>query len=309
MTTAPREIPNHTTRSMVAVSGCGAIGFGSIFLVVGLGVLFLVAQRYQEMPEEKGLLAGGGVCLLFAGAGAFFVSSGVRGLHAARRRRRLLAENPGEPWLADHPWSGPRIEADRRGGLVHGIGCLAIACLFLAPFNWFAFVSGEAPLFVKVLVGLLDLGPPLLVAGIAHEQWKRLRWGRTHLELDSFPLYVGQRLGGRLVPARRLAEGQLVLTLRCIEERHEARRSGNKTSHVVAAYAHHEAEQKLDLSATSGDGVRVSFDLPREAPGTRLSDDPPTYWELRAKADVPGVDFEEGFLLPVYRRGEAVRPG
>lgn len=303
----PKEIPNHTTRSLVAASGCGAIGFGSIFLAVGLGLLALVSQRYSEMPEEKGLLAGAGVCLLFAGAGAFFIVNGVSGVLAARRRRRLLAENPAEPWLADHAWPGSRIPADRRGGLVHGLGCLVVACLFLAPFNWFAFGSSESPLLVKIIVGLLDLGPPILVAGLVHEQWKRARWGRAHLDLDAFPVYVGQRLGARLVPARRLAEGKLELTLRCIEERHETRRSGTKNTNVVVAYCHHEAQQAIDLAVTDGDGVRISFDLPREAPGTRLSESPPTYWELRASAETPGVDFEEIFLLPVYRRGEPGR--
>jgi hypothetical protein len=303
----PKEMKNHTTRSLMAVGGCGSVVFGSVFLAVGLGVLALVARRYEEMPEEKGLLAAAGVCLLFAGIGGFVVANGVRGLQRARRRRRLLEQNPLEPWLADHPWTGQRVPAERRGGLFHQLGCLVVTCLFVAPIHWFAFVSGKAPLIVKIIAGALDLAPFVLVFSLALEHWKRLRWGRAHLELDRFPVHVGQRLHARLVPARRLAAGKLELTLLCVEERHELRQSGGgKKSNVVVAYAHHEARQSVDLATSAGDGVGVVFELPRDAPGTRLSHDPPTYWELRATADTPGIDFEEVFLLPIYRAGESV---
>ncbi|HET7292070.1 MAG TPA: hypothetical protein VFM88_06575 [Vicinamibacteria bacterium] len=301
----PREIPNHTTRSVVAASGCGAMVFGSLFLAVGLGMLALVSNRYAEMPQEKGLLAAAGLCLVFAGAGGLFVTQGARGIAARRRRKRLLAENPGEPWLADHAWSGPSLDADRRGGILHGLGCIAVSCLFLAPFNWWAFASGDASLPLQAVVGLVDLGPIVLLAGLAYEQARRARWGRARLELDAFPLFVGERLTARLVPARSLVKGTLELTLRCVEERHEARRSGNRTSNVVVAYAHHEARHAVDLATAPGE-TRVSFDLPRDGPATRLSSDPPTYWELLAKAETPGIDFEETFLLPVYKRGETL---
>lgn len=302
----PKPIPNHTTRSLVAASGCGAVAFGSAFLAVGLGMLYLVARRIEEMPEEKGLLAAAGVCLLFAGVGGFVVANGLGSIGRGRRRRRLLEANPLEPWLADHAWTGQSIPADRRGGIIHGIGCIVITCLFVAPIHWFAFMSGRGPWIVKIIAGVLDLAPLALAFGFALEHWKRLRWGRARLELDRFPVYVGQRLNAQLVPARRLAVGTLELKLQCVEERHEVRKSGDERSNVVVAYAHHEASQTIDLATTSGDGVRVVFDLPRDAPGTRLSQSPPTYWELRATADTPGIDFEEVFLLPIYRAGESV---
>jgi hypothetical protein len=126
------------------------------------------------------------------------------------------------------------------------------------------------------------------------------------VELDSFPLFVGQRVAGHVVPARALREGTLALRLRAIEERRETRQTGpGRTTVSLNAYCHHEATLSIDLrGAAFGQGARFSFELPREAPGTRLSDSPPRYWELTATADTPGVDFEEVFLLPVYRRGD-----
>ena len=37
---------------------------------------------------------------------------------------------------------------------------------------------------------------------------------------------------------------------------------------------------------------------------SRLSDNPPTYWELEIHAKTPGVDYKASFLVPVYAKDE-----
>jgi hypothetical protein len=47
-------------------------------------------------------------------------------------------------------------------------------------------------------------------------------------------------------------------------------------------------------------GLALSFPFPADAAPTRLSERPPRYWELEIGAEVPGIDYQGRFLLPVY---------
>ena len=51
-----------------------------------------------------------------------------------------------------------------------------------------------------------------------------------------------------------------------------------------------------------GDRFSLSYDVPTTAPGSCLSGDPRiTFWELDICATAAGIDFEERYLVPVYR--------
>jgi len=50
--------------------------------------------------------------------------------------------------------------------------------------------------------------------------------------------------------------------------------------------------------------VELSFDRPLGARSTELSADKPIFWELEVKLDLPGLDFSETYLVPVYGRAD-----
>jgi hypothetical protein len=48
------------------------------------------------------------------------------------------------------------------------------------------------------------------------------------------------------------------------------------------------------------DAVELRYELPSEALSTRLSADKPLFWELEVKLKLPGLDFSETYLVPIY---------
>jgi hypothetical protein len=54
--------------------------------------------------------------------------------------------------------------------------------------------------------------------------------------------------------------------------------------------------------------VEVSFDVPAEAPGTRLADDLPSYWVLDVRGVTSAGPYVERFLVPIYERPAPADP-
>jgi hypothetical protein len=48
------------------------------------------------------------------------------------------------------------------------------------------------------------------------------------------------------------------------------------------------------------DAMELHYELPADALPTRLSADKPLFWQLEVKLGLPGLDFNETYLVPVY---------
>jgi hypothetical protein len=51
-----------------------------------------------------------------------------------------------------------------------------------------------------------------------------------------------------------------------------------------------------------GRAIEFRYQLPADARPTKLSSNRPVFWEFEAKLSMPGLDFEEQYLVPVYDR-------
>jgi hypothetical protein len=49
-----------------------------------------------------------------------------------------------------------------------------------------------------------------------------------------------------------------------------------------------------------GEDTALTFDLPPDAPPTSLAGETPVFWELVVAMDLPGLDFAETCLVPIY---------
>jgi hypothetical protein len=189
--------------------------------------------------------------------------------------------------------------------------------VFLSPFNFWAFFSGEGPIPVKLIVSLFDL---ICLAGwgaFVYQLFRGLKYGESVLAFDGFPFFLGDRLEARFTGADRFLDyTKLTVTLRCVEEALE--KDGD--SNAVKCYSRWEDQKsyapgELSFSlgepsrvlqvfrrADSGAVLSVSFPLPAEDLGTMLSESPSRYWEVEVKAETPGIDFGATFLVPVYSK-------
>jgi hypothetical protein len=53
-------------------------------------------------------------------------------------------------------------------------------------------------------------------------------------------------------------------------------------------------------SFAAGRAVEFRFTPPEGARPTKINADRPVYWELEVKLSMPGFDFEDRYLVPLY---------
>lgn len=308
VSTARRRLPGRTEPrgSHTGFPTAGAYVFGMVFVAVGTAVA-LVGQRV--IPVNPGdvhapwwtLTAMG---LVFAAAGAGVWGMALRQHRAERRARDASWEHPGQPALGDHAWDRRGFAAPRWARAVKGVAGAAGLTLFIAIFNWWAFGT-DSPWMVKALTIVFDL--VLLAAWI--EALRRLavalKFGGSRVEFVRFPYKVGEAVIVRWRPAAGIGRaGRGRFTLRAVEEQFEHRGGGrNRSAHLVQEETW-SATWHLDREAAFEPGrlEEVRFDPPADASPTRLHGPRPVFWEFEVALDLPGLDFEEIYLVPVYGR-------
>jgi hypothetical protein len=306
-----RELKGHENRSGTTVHAWPSVAFGCVFTLAGASTGFFLLRDPSVAATNRllGLLAA----LLFAVCGLSFVIHGLLGLRRETRAREGKLSHPHEPWRWDHPWetTGPRDDAVTRP--FTWLWRSGFLVLFLLPFNYFILFGDDFPLWARIVFGLFIAGFDLLalytIYRLVHALLQLVRYGSGRLSLDRFPLFPGETFDVYLRPGRPLPATTLTATLRCVEERYETRGRGENRSQQVVSYELYADSKTVHVSpsAVGYSGIRLRFEIPpgtSNLPGTRLSERPPTYWELRLDAASPGADYEATFLIPVYTKGQ-----
>jgi hypothetical protein len=132
-------------------------------------------------------------------------------------------------------------------------------------------------------------------------QWRR--FGSAVLVLTANPVKPGERLRGLIKTGAELPQSAVVqLQLKC--DRSTRVRSGNKTR----IETHTEWSQASTATGMTGvDGktcIQVDIQIPDDAPQTgKESETSEIEWELQAKSEIPGIDLNATFKIPVFRIG------
>lgn len=300
----PPALPNHPAQSATTIDGGQAALFGLPFCAAGIAI---AAVAFNYIPGRKNapdwLIL---VCAaIFFSAGLFLVLHGIRGMIRRARSRREAARFPGQPWLYDFHW---RREGASFSAFNAMLGRLLGALLwnsFLTPFFWIGFTQRGA-WFFAVVAGLFAL-----IGLIFWVRWVQMlgdlvRYGNSFLAYDEFPYFLGGTLRARLRAPRHLAAiDTLSFTLRCVQERYITTGSGSHRSTQVVCYELYKDVATLSrerLANFAGADIPIEFHLPADKQPTTLGDTPPTYWEIEARGQATGADYEAYFLLPVYPR-------
>lgn len=306
-----RELKDHENRSGTTVHGWPSVLVGLVAAAAGVPAL-LVALGYLAPDSTSGapVFVLGVVGGVFALIGLTFVAHGLAGVRRKTRVARGRARYPREPWRWDHPWDerGAGDDSTRRLALWAGRG-IGFG-LFSVPFNWLVFFSGDLPWWGLVGfglgTGLLDLLVLYAVYRFVRALVQLLRYGSGKLRYGRFPFFLGETLDVSFEPTGRMVGmGELAATLRCVEERYEARGRGEDRSSAVVGYEVYSDTKSARFPAGGAGralGAGFSFPLPKPslAPPTSLGERPPVYWELEVSA--PGADYRTAFLVPVYGR-------
>ncbi|MEK7467200.1 MAG: hypothetical protein AAB074_07300 [Planctomycetota bacterium] len=248
-----------------------------------------------ESNSPAWVIASGGS--MFAIAGLLVLWRGIWQIWDMARRKEILLTRPGEPWLADHPWSARSATDGNAGQAAGSFFAAAFLFVFLIPFNWWAFLSSEGNFFVVGVVGIFDL-VMIGVFGQGLYYLARLwKFGASTLVFRRFPFFLGDTLEADFRTSADVRSlKNLVFTLRCLREQVDAEATGSGLNLAVF-----EIWKEVRVVEPPSREIPVSFRLPAESHfATERQTVTPRYWELEVAGEAPGVDFGARFLVPVY---------
>ena len=302
---SPPVLLNHPTQSAIAIDGWKSVLFGLPFLVAGVGIALASLDMVKTSKHAPNWLIGL-IGSFFSLAGAFLIIHGLRGAARKAASQREAAEHPGEHWLSDHHWHRAGIGFSAFKAVVQRFIAALIWNAFLLPFFWVGLnVRGMGRIFLVfaslfALIGLIFWGRCLQMLG------ELFRYGNSFLNYDDSPYFLGQSLRARLrIPHHVSALDNLMLTLRCVQEKYVTTGTGNNRNTQVVCYELYKDTATFSrdqLTGLAGGDIPIDFPLPENQHSTSLADAPPIYWEIQAQGIARGADYDAYFLVPVYKR-------
>ena len=303
-----RRLTGRTERrgSRSGFSFVGALLFGGVFVAVGTCIVLLGAHIIPVDPGSVhapyAILVICGAC--FAGAGLFVWGMASTQYKDDLHRRAAARRYGGSPALEDHAWDTRGFTPPRWSRAASTTAGAAFFTLFLSIFNWWAWGAG-GPWMVKAIVTLFDLVLVLVWWQAVVAIGRAVKFGGSRLAFDHFPYVMGEAISIRWIPPRGVARADKgSVTFRCIEEYWEERGTGKDRNRTLVHDEVCAETQSFDSPQTFAPGraVEFRFTLPADARPTKLNADRPVFWELEVKLSMPGLDFEESYLVPLYER-------
>mgnify|MGYP001172777715 CR=1 FL=1 len=153
-----------------------------------------------------------------------------------------------------------------------------------------ALIKGEA----LAALGLLF---PLVGLRLLWQAFKKKRQirdlGEIRLHMDPFPASIGGEAGGSIdLPVRYSADNVFLVSLCC--ERGIKRDDDTRMELMWD-------EQGYATAMPAGTGTRIAFRF--AVPANRLSSSNVHVWTVRIAAELPGLDLDRSFIIPVLREG------
>jgi hypothetical protein len=278
--------------------------FGVLVLAIGVAITLVGTKTLRVNPTDVHapywVITVAGLC--FAVAGFLTLGAAWKQLKANRQRREAARQHPNEPALLDYDWHPAGFEVSEwkaaRDWLAGALGMT----LFLSMFNWWAF-GGQGNGTVKVVVTVFDLALVLMWWKTGQMLGRAFKFGHSRIVFTRFPYALGEPVIVRWQPSAGVDELRKgTFTLRFVREWQETTGTGKNRRTTV----YHEElwsakwllEQPRRLSPK--DDIELAYELPAEARSTHLTADQPLFWELEVKLDLPGLDFSETYLVPIY---------
>jgi hypothetical protein len=284
----------------------GRVAFGCVaafaipFVLSGA---FLLKQGLALVGHDPSawVLVGGGA--LFAAVGVAFIAGAHYSMSHVSHELAMHEQNPDKPWLWREDWA--QGYARETGGTSSVIAVWAFAilwnsmCLPLLLVLRREYEHGNTKVLLAAIfpaVGLL-----LLILAI-YQTFKHHRYGTTICHFDGAPLAIGHAVRGDVELHTDITpENGFVFRLACIHAVTTGSGKNRSTNETVLW----DDEQVVSASAAMRNPVttRVPFEIatPPDAPttDTRNTQDR-TFWRLSLRADVPGVDLDTSFVLPLF---------
>lgn len=269
------------------------------FLIIW-GVLNFLAAGWHSASAK---IIGGLIILALA---AVLWLNGRRGYRQQKQAIDVRQAHPNEPWRWSKKWADGRIrDSDRTRMFVAWIFAAAFLGVGL-PAAFAALRAMHQGNHLALIALLFPLSGTAFLIWALTETFRLLKFGSSILELATFPGVIGGQLVGVIYTRHKLPPSDgYHLQLRCIHC--VIRQSGEDSSKNETVLWEDEAVMIRGVldEDTSRTAIPVGFPIP--ADGLESDDANPKsyiYWQLQARAKVPGLDYRATFIVPVYRTAD-----
>ncbi|MFH1497663.1 MAG: hypothetical protein ABII82_07530 [Verrucomicrobiota bacterium] len=272
---------------------------GAWITLAGLKVIE-IDPRKLHVPFWVFTLVG----IVFLLPGLLFCFWSFKAWLAERRRLQNLGANAHSPALRDHAWNTREWRTDRWAAAKRAGFAALFMTAFMTVVVHIVFFERGIPVVVKVGSSLFILAAVWCWFLFVRELLRGWKYGSSAVGYDRFPLPLGNTVNLRwLAPSNLLVIESGQVALRCVREWTETVGTGKhrtiKLRHESLWECVRAVEPGTMLRPT--DDIELSFNVPPDQPGTCLSDPEKTrFWEVEIKLAVPGLDFNETYLVPIY---------
>lgn len=305
---APQPVKINKVDTRLARTGYGWTAFFMSLPFVGSGAFFTLGSFLEWDVIRQGANAPlwviACVGLIFLLAGLMLFSFSVSGIYHQYLKQRFESQHgETQPWMYDYSWGEFSVsdEALRRVSR-DTLGSLLVS-IFLVPFIWWAFLSGDGPLPLQIMIGLTLLIWLWVVSLVIRRLAQYVKFGHATLQFKQFPFLPGEEVTvgfDNAVLGVGTREITIEARLRYVEEKFVSRSRGGEKSvqhQCFELYAQkHQVKGKPETYQT------LSMVLPDEKNWVNqlMASPDIRYWELVLESELPGVDYRTTFVLPVY---------
>ena len=292
-----------------------SIGCVTLFLLpfagVGLFTAVMAVQRIAAGNSTEALFFGL-FALTFGGVGIGGIGAVVAGRRTLKAQEALQASHPESPWLWRADWASGHITDSSRNTM---IGAWLATLWNLIGWWPTGFLSARAALkegkpaaFLGLLFPLVGVG---LVVRAIRATLRHRRYGVSRLELATVPGIIGRSLIGMVrAPSSIQAAQGFDVTLTCVRRvTHGGGKQRSTSESVLWQDVQRVQGQPFRGPARMETHIPVAFRISGDAPSTDASNSANrVVWSLQVSADVPGVNYESCFDVPVFRTPASEQP-
>jgi hypothetical protein len=270
--------------------------FGALALVIG-GYRYLtgVADVWQTLML---IIFGLGFCAV----GAAPILSLRSGWKKLEKEGQTQAAFPDKPWMWRDDWAAGHISSSNKT-------ILAVAWAFAVLWNLvstpllFAFRNIPQKNYAALIALLFPaIGLLLLIRAIRLSMEYR-KFGVSDFVMSSVPGVVGGKLQGSVHAAFDPQSARSVkVKLTCFHRTVTGTGDNRSVSENIQWRDEREFSAGEIQPGPTGCIIPVSFHIPADAAETDIRNmDNAIQWKLQVRADVPGVDYEAEFDVPVFK--------
>jgi hypothetical protein len=288
-------------------------GFCSVFILIGLGVVYASFRSSNKIPAHRrpslwGMRKRWQLAQADGSSSLGFLAFCQQ--HYTESEKPALDNTPPVDWQSRKGWENARIKSDAgKGALFFWVfaviwNAISIPVSFVLPREL------EQENYAALLVLLFPAVGLFLVYKAIQRTLEYRRFGKVSFAMDPFPGAIGGHVGGTIqvknLDYRRASEAQnLSVTLECVYSYVSG--SGKNRSRRESIKWAERGQPKIG-NAIEGVNLVFRFDVPEQLPQADVEqNDAYHFWRLSVSAEIPGIDLNRSYNIPVFATGETSR--